>query len=126
MSLPAVLTGAMGLALLEVVVTSPQAAGRVGALGTFGAAVVKRVIDPQVALIPNWHDTANQTITGPSPYGAQPGATPSYHPSGEGGPGWGVGNVGPTPGSTLLPQLPKARSRKARRGRKPMVAPAVN
>lgn len=44
--------GTLGLALLEATVSDPKAAKRVGAVGTLGAKLLDRLVNPSVPLIP--------------------------------------------------------------------------
>lgn len=59
--------GVLGLAALQAATSSPAAAQRTGGLLTFPARLFRRLADPEIPLIPNYHDTtpaAGQTPVG--------------------------------------------------------------
>lgn len=59
------LTGVLALAALQAATSSPAAASRTGSLLTFPAKVFRRLADPELPLIPNYHDT--QPAAGQTP-----------------------------------------------------------
>jgi hypothetical protein len=58
MSLAGAFTGVLGLAGLEVLLSSPRASGALGSVATGAGAAVNRIINPKVGLIPNFRDTS--------------------------------------------------------------------
>jgi hypothetical protein len=113
MNLPGLVTGILGLAALEVVTSSAQATARLGGLATFGAAAVKRVIDPSVALLPNFRDASNPG-TAPAAATTAESATPS------------AAEAKRLIELAHLPTQPGARLVKPSKGRKPEVAPPAH
>lgn len=58
-----IITGVVGLSLLEMVVSNQDAAGRVGGLFTTVAAILTHWLDPTVPLIPDLSGTTSTTHT---------------------------------------------------------------
>lgn len=67
--------GVVGLALLEVVVSSQQAAGRVGGLFTMAAGLLSRWLDPYTPLVPDLRTKNGQYVNPFGPNGPS-GNTP--------------------------------------------------
>lgn len=72
-----VLSGVLGLALLEVAVSSTAAAGRVGTLLTSVSAVISHVLSPTVAAIPDLRQKGGAAISSTSGSTTQPATTTS-------------------------------------------------
>lgn len=53
MSIRGVLLGALGLAVLQLVVSNPQRADRIGALGGIASGAIARFLSPAIAAIPD-------------------------------------------------------------------------
>lgn len=65
--------GVVGLALLEVVVSSQQAAGRVGGLFTMAAGLLSRWLDPYTPLVPDLRTKNGQYVNPFGPNGPSGG-----------------------------------------------------
>lgn len=72
MSVRGILIGSLGLAMLQLVVSNPDRANRLGALGSVLLAGVNRFLSPSIAAIPDRRSGA----TNP-PAATSPGASPA-------------------------------------------------
>jgi hypothetical protein len=90
MSVRGILLGSLGLALLQLIVSDPARAARVGALGGIASAAVARFLSPAVAAIPDRRTAA----TVPPPASGTPATTP---------PPPTPGFAAPPPSSSLRP-----------------------
>lgn len=66
MNLTGIFVGVLGLAGLEVFVSSSRAVAATGSIGTAIAGGVERFMSPDKGLIPNYHDSGASTSTGPT------------------------------------------------------------
>lgn len=119
MSVAGFFTGVIGLAGLEVLLSSSRATTAVGGLAQGASAVTQRLISPDLGLIPNLHDAS-----GPAWSSGTAVTTPLTDPAIP----HRLGDVGPlTPGSLPqpVPRRPQAKqgtSTDSTAGRAPVVA----
>lgn len=59
-------TGVLALAALEVVTSSPRAANGLGDAGLMLSGLANRIVSPEVALIPNLHDSNGPHASSPA------------------------------------------------------------
>jgi hypothetical protein len=57
-SIRGVLMGALGLAVLQLVISNPERADRVGALGGIASGLIARFLSPAIAAIPDRRSSA--------------------------------------------------------------------